>query len=210
MKQRLISAGILLAIVITCVFVSDTTRVLFFGAAGILCSYEYSRAMEKMDVYCAAWVMYVYIAVQAALTLMHAGALRYIACFTGGVYLAMFSGIVHKKVSGNGAIYTVAGLAYPGFLFGVLMMISVGDIWLQSLAIGALSTWACDTAALLGGTKFGKHKLAPLVSPNKSIEGAVFGAAAAVLVGSGRVHTGADRRSGRVAAQAHDRDKGFQ
>ena len=79
MKQRLISAGILLAIVLTCVFVSDTTRVLFFGAAGILCSYEYSRAMEKMDVYCAAWVMYVYIAVQAALTLMHAGALRYIA-----------------------------------------------------------------------------------------------------------------------------------
>ena len=183
MKQRLISAGILLAIVLPCVFVSDITRVLFFGAAGILCSYEYSRAMEKMDVYCAAWVMYVYIAVQAALTLMHAGALRYIACFTGGVYLAMFSGIVHKKVSGNGAIYTVAGLAYPGFLFGVLMMISVGDIWLQSLAIGALSTWACDTAALLGGTKFGKHKLAPLVSPNKSIEGAVFGAAAAVLVG---------------------------
>ena len=36
MKQRLISAGILLAIVITCVFVSDITRVLFFGAAGIL------------------------------------------------------------------------------------------------------------------------------------------------------------------------------
>ena len=61
MKQRLISAGILLAIVITCVFVSDITRVLFFGAAGILCSYEYSRAMEKMDVYCAAWVMYVYL-----------------------------------------------------------------------------------------------------------------------------------------------------
>ena len=184
MKQRLISAGILLAIVITCVFVSDITRVLFFGAAGILCSYEYSRAMEKMDVYCAAWVMYVYIAVQAALTLMHAGALRYIACFTGGVYLAMFSGIVHKKVSGNGAIYTVAGLAYPGFLFGVLMMISVGDIWLQSLAIGALSTWACDTAALLGGTKFGKHKLAPLVSPKKTVEGAVCGALSAIPTGA--------------------------
>ena len=32
MKQRLISAGILLAIVLTCVFVSDITRVLFFGA----------------------------------------------------------------------------------------------------------------------------------------------------------------------------------
>ncbi len=183
MKQRIISAGILLVIVITCVFVSEITRVLFFGVAGILCSYEYSRAMEKMEVYCAAWVMYVYIAVQAVLAIFHAGAVRYIACFTGGIYLAMFSGIVHKKVSGNGAIYTVAGLAYPGVLFGVLMMISVGNIWLESLAFGALSSWACDTAALIGGTKFGKHKLAPLVSPKKTVEGALFGAAAAVLVG---------------------------
>ena len=183
MKQRLISAGILIAICFTCVFVSDITRVLFFGVAGILCSYEYSRAMEKMEVYCAAWVMYVYIAVQAALAIFHAGAVRYIACFTGGIYLAMFSGIVHKKVSGNGAIYTVAGLAYPGVLFGVLMMISVSDIWLESLTIGALSTWACDTAALIGGTKFGKHKLAPLVSPNKTIEGSLFGAAAALVIG---------------------------
>ena len=183
MKQRLISAGILLAIVITCVFVSDTTRVLFFGAAGILCSYEYSRAMEKMDVYCAAWVMYVYIAVQAALTLMHAGALRYIACFTGGIYLAMFSGIVHRKVSGQGAIYTVAGLAYPGVIYGVMMMISVGSIWDESLILGAISCWVCDSFALFGGLRFGKHKLAPNVSPNKSIEGSVCGALASMVAG---------------------------
>ena len=183
MRQRVISAAVLITLTVICVFVSDITRVLFFGLAGILCSYEYSRAMEKMEVYCAAWVMYVYIAVQAVLAMFHAGAVRYIACFTGGIYLAMFSGIVHKKVSGKGAIYTVAGLAYPGVLFGVLMMISVGDIWLESLALGALSSWACDTAALIGGTKYGKHKLAPLVSPNKSIEGAIFGALAGVAVG---------------------------
>ena len=183
MRQRLISAAVLIALTVTCVFVSYITRVLYFGLAGILCAYEYSRAMEKMNVYCAAWVMYVYIAVQAVLALFHAGAVRYIACFTGGIYLALFSGIVHKKVSGNGAIYTVAGLAYPGVLFGVLMMISVGEIWLEALTLGALSTWACDAAALFGGMKFGKHKLAPLVSPNKSIEGAVIGALAAVVVG---------------------------
>ncbi|MBR4474538.1 MAG: phosphatidate cytidylyltransferase [Oscillospiraceae bacterium] len=183
MKQRLISAAVLITLTLTCVFVSYITRVLFFGVAGILCAYEYSRAMEKMNVYCCAWVMYVYIAVQAVLALFHAGAVRYIACFTGGIYLAMFSGIVHKKVSGNGAIYTVAGLAYPGVLFGVLMMISVSDIWLESLALGALSTWACDSAALIGGMRFGKHKLAPLVSPNKSIEGAVCGALAATVIG---------------------------
>ena len=118
----------LLAISLSCIFLSFATRVLFFGVAGILCAYEYSRGLEKLEIYCAAWVMYVYIGIQAVLALFHAGAVSYIECFTGGIYLAMFSGIVHKKVSGKGAIYTVAGLAYPGVIFGVLMMISTGSI----------------------------------------------------------------------------------
>ncbi|MBR0160429.1 MAG: phosphatidate cytidylyltransferase [Oscillospiraceae bacterium] len=183
MKQRVISAVVLLAIVLLCVSLSEVTRVLFFGIAGVLCSYELSRNLEKIEVYCAAWVMYVYIAVQALLAIFHAGALLYIACFTGGIYLALFSGIVHKKVSGNGAIYTVAGLAYPGVLFGVLMMISVGEIWLEALVLAAISTWTCDTFALLGGMRFGKHKLAPLVSPNKTIEGCLCGALASLAAG---------------------------
>lgn len=183
MKQRIISAVVLLAIVLSCVFLSYVTRVLFFGVAGILCAYEYSRGLEKIEVYCAAWVMYVYIAVQAVLALIHAGAVSYIACFTGGIFLAMFSGIVHHKVSGHGAIYTVAGLAYPGVVFGVLMMISVGTIWKEALVLGAISCWSCDSFALFGGLRFGKHKLAPNVSPNKSIEGSLCGALASVVAG---------------------------
>lgn len=183
LKQRVISAVVLLAIAFTCVLVSFVTRVLFFAVAGILCSYEYSRGLENIQVYCAAWVMYVYIAVQAVLALTHAGAVSYIACFTGGIYLALFSGIVHRKVSGHGAIYTVAGLAYPGVVFGVLMMISIGSIWDEALLLGALSCWACDSFALFGGIRFGKHKLAPNVSPNKSVEGSLCGALASVVVG---------------------------
>ena len=173
----------MLAIAVSCICLSFVTRVLFFGVCGILCAYEYSRGLEKIEVYCAAWVMYVYIAVQAVLALLHAGAVSYIECFTGGIYLAMFSGIVHKKVSGKGAIYTVAGLAYPGVVFGALMMISTGSIWEESLVLGCLSSWACDSFALFGGMRFGKHKLAPLVSPKKSVEGCLCGAVASVVAG---------------------------
>ena len=183
MKQRFISAAIMITVTLACVFLSEITRVMLFGVAGVLCSYEYSRNMEKLHVYCAAWVMYVYISIQALLAIFHFGAISYIACFTGGIFLAMFSGIVHKKVSGTGAIYTVAGLAYPGVIFGVLMMISVSNIWLETLVLGALSTWACDAFALFGGIRFGKHKIAPLVSPNKSLEGCICGAAASVVAG---------------------------
>ena len=183
MKKRVNSAVILIAITLVCVFASYVTRVLFFAAAGILCAYEFSRGVEKLNVYCCAWVMYVYISVQAVLTLFHAGVLAYIACMAGGVYLSLFSGILHKKVSGKGALFTLAGLSYPCFLFGLFMAISVSDLWLPSLAVGAISTWVCDSFALFGGTRFGRHKLAPLVSPNKTVEGCLCGALSSVVVG---------------------------
>lgn len=183
MKKRVISAVVLLAIALTFVFLSDITRVLFFAAAGIACAYELSRNLEKLEIYCCAWVMYVYIGIQALLAIFHAGTTYYIACFAGGVYLALFSGILHKKVSGSGALYTLAGLAYPGFLFGLMMIVSVSNIWLETLAIACFSTWICDSFALFGGMRFGKHKVAPLVSPNKTVEGCVCGALSAVLTG---------------------------
>ena len=38
-----------------------------------------------------------------------------------------------------------------------------------------LGTWASDTFAYFAGSAFGKHKLCPSISPNKSVEGAVAG-----------------------------------
>ena len=183
MKQRVTSAIVLLAITLSCVLLSEISRVLFFAAAGILCAYEYSRAVEKLQVYCAAWVMYTYIAAQALLTIFHQGPVLYIGCMALGIFLAMFSGILHKKVSGTGAIFTVAGLVYPGFLFGVLMIIGVGEIWQQTLLLATAATLICDTCALFGGMRFGKHKLAPAVSPKKTWEGAICGALASLLAG---------------------------
>ena len=185
LKKRFFSAAVLIVITLSSVFLSYVSRVLFFAVAGILCAYEFSRNLEKMEVYCCAWVMYTYISVQAVLALFHAGAIAYIACMAGGVYLSLFSGILHKKVSGSGALYTLAGLSYPCFLFGLMMAISVSPHWLPALTIAALSTWACDSFALFGGMRFGKHKVAPLVSPNKTIEGCLCGALAAVAVGAG-------------------------
>ena len=46
-----------------------------------------------------------------------------------------------------------------------------------------ISSWGCDTCAYCFGMLFGKHKLAPVLSPKKSIEGAVGGVAGAALLG---------------------------
>ena len=183
LKTRVISAIVLLTITLLCVLLSPVSRMLYFAVAGLLCAYEYSRALEKIEVYCCAWVMYVYICAQAVLAFLHAGPVALIACFCAAVFLALFSGILHKKVSGSGALYTLAGVAYPCFLFNLLMVISVTDIWAETLLIAAVSTVICDSAALIGGSRFGKHKIAPLVSPHKTVEGCLSGLLSSVVSG---------------------------
>ena len=183
MKKRIISAALLIVAMLVCVFLSPVSRLLFFAAAGCLCAYEYSTQMEKLEMYCSLYVMVLYLIMHAVLVLLHAGLTAYCACFVGAVYLAMLSGILRRRVSGNGALDTVAGLTYPCMLFGVIMVIAVSDIWLEALTLGCLSAWSCDTGALLGGSRFGKRKLASAISPNKTIEGALFGALAAVAAG---------------------------
>jgi phosphatidate cytidylyltransferase len=45
-----------------------------------------------------------------------------------------------------------------------------------------LCSWGCDTCAYCVGMLFGKHKMAPVLSPKKSVEGAVGGVAGAILL----------------------------
>ncbi len=47
-----------------------------------------------------------------------------------------------------------------------------------------LCSWGCDTCAYCVGKLFGKHKMTPVLSPKKSVEGAVGGVAGAALLGA--------------------------
>jgi phosphatidate cytidylyltransferase len=47
-----------------------------------------------------------------------------------------------------------------------------------------LCSWGCDTCAYCVGMLIGKHKMAPVLSPKKSVEGAVGGVAGAALLGA--------------------------
>ncbi len=63
-------------------------------------------------------------------------------------------------------------------------------VWVREAGVSAVVfvlavVWAGDIAAYYVGTALGEHPLAPAVSPNKSVEGAVASVVAACLVGWG-------------------------
>lgn len=75
-----------------------------------------------------------------------------------------------------GMFYVVLMLSY---IYQVRMMQDGAYIvWLIFLC-----SWGCDTCAYLVGVMFGKHKIAPVLSPKKSIEGGIGGVAGAALLG---------------------------
>ena len=47
-----------------------------------------------------------------------------------------------------------------------------------------ISSWICDTCAYFTGVTLGKHKLTPVLSPKKSIEGAIGGVAGSAVCGA--------------------------
>ena len=80
--------------------------------------------------------------------------------------------------------------ARDGFTLGLAGWIALVPMWLALVRLQAAPwallgflgiVWIADTAAYLAGKRWGRHKLAPRISPGKTWEGA-FGAAIAVAV----------------------------
>ena len=60
----------------------------------------------------------------------------------------------------------------------LLMYVNKGLFYFGVIII---SSWGCDAGAYFIGCKFGKHKLIPDVSPNKSVEGAIGGVLVSIV-----------------------------
>ena len=75
------------------------------------------------------------------------------------------------------------GIFYAAVMLSYLYQVRVIPDGRYLVWLIFLSSWGCDTCAYCCGMLFGKHKLAPVLSPKKSIEGAVGGVAGAALLG---------------------------
>lgn len=79
--------------------------------------------------------------------------------------------------------WAIAGPLYMGTLFGVISSLSLhkhGGSWVM---LSLMCAFFSDTAGYFVGRRFGKHKLSPLVSPNKTLEGSFGGIAGGLLGG---------------------------
>jgi phosphatidate cytidylyltransferase len=77
---------------------------------------------------------------------------------------------------------TVLGVAWIALgLAHILLLREIEDNGRLAVFTVLITVWAADTAAYFAGRLFGRHKLAPTLSPGKTWEGFVAGAAAGVF-----------------------------
>jgi phosphatidate cytidylyltransferase len=75
----------------------------------------------------------------------------------------------------------VLGVVYPGLLLSALVrlrQVDRGEWW---IILALVVTWWNDTGAYFAGRALGKRKLFPRISPSKTWEGAIGGAAASMV-----------------------------
>ncbi len=86
--------------------------------------------------------------------------------------------------------WTLFGVVYVPFMLQYLARIILINEPMQATGL-VLCVWLiavtkfCDVGALLAGMAFGRHKMAPNISPKKTWEGAIGGLAVSMAVGAG-------------------------
>ena len=79
---------------------------------------------------------------------------------------------------------TVTGLVYIGWIGAYLLDLRSGDVGIWWFMLVLPLVWAADTGGYSIGAAYGKHKMAPRLSPKKSWEGYFAGIFTSVLVGT--------------------------
>ncbi|MDR1070327.1 MAG: phosphatidate cytidylyltransferase [Gracilibacteraceae bacterium] len=126
------------------------------------------------SVLCAAWLALFWLDFQSWLL----PALYFCFFLLMARYVLVFPAVSFLEI-----IFQISAFFYPVIFFTYLQRLRDLPDGFTWCLFAVLTVWLTDSAAFFIGSAFGRHKLAPRVSPNKSVEGSAAGLIVAVAFG---------------------------
>jgi len=183
--KRIVSVAILLPIAIALIIIGGWPFYIGITAMIGLGAKEFSRLFQQSHQYNPSNLLIISGAVLFVLSRVLWGFANSEALLTLLTLAAMTIHIIHRERGNENSVIdfciTIAGLFYVGWLGAYI--ISLRDLpdgaWWLILSLGAV--WFADSGAYFIGTRYGKHPMAPAVSPKKSWEGYLGGIITSII-----------------------------
>ena len=174
--KRILTAVVLIPLVLVLVFLPPAWQWIFIGATALvsaLCGWEFlDLAQHKGAAPPRIAVLIAIVALFAATFEWpdQAASILGILCFALLVVCTFASPIERALPDASAAMFC---LVYTGFTLISLPALRAQNNGPSLLVFLLCTVWAGDTAALYIGRPFGRHKLAPKLSPQKTWEGSI-------------------------------------
>lgn len=183
MKTRIISAAVLLPVLVILLLAAPKIITVAVWAAMLaIAVYELlyrTGLITEIRLVIYSCVMAVALTFWSYWGAVHAYGLLILMLFLGVLYGEMMRS--HIRIHFETICMCVMAGAVMPFLLSSLIRIFAMNIGRYVIPIPFIVAFLSDAGAYFSGHFFGQHKLAPVISTNKTIEGAVGGMLAAVL-----------------------------
>lgn len=181
---RTISAVLLLPLVLTAIYVGGDLFFILVALVLGLATFEFAQLMERGGFRPALLFSWGFVGLGVSIARDPGGSWfrPAMAGLLGGTLVWQLLQSERVAPTADWAL-TVAGGLYIGWMGGHLVALRNGPDGIQWLLLSLIITWSADTGAYLIGSTWGRRKLAPRISPGKTVEGTVGGWFTGVVAG---------------------------
>ncbi len=186
-RERLISGIILVAIALAVIIAGGPVlfaALIIISLIGMRELYKALSVEENGRIGALSVAGYIGVCVYYAVLLtgkdtLYLPALMIGLCLVMAVYVFTF-----PRYKSQQAIAAFFGSAYVGVMLSFIYLTRMLPDGAYTVWLIFICSWGSDTCAYCVGRLIGRHKMAPVLSPKKSIEGAVGGVAGAAAIGA--------------------------
>jgi phosphatidate cytidylyltransferase len=186
---RVASGVVLVAVIAAALWIGTPAVAVFVGAGAVIGAWELRTLLGRIGALPPAWLMLPLALFLAIRFVLPASDMATDWAFAAAVVIGLLAGLGTRQ-SFAGWAAAVGGATYIGLCLGFWLAIyrwhihDTTHLGLRLVALALAGAVCGDTVAYLVGSAIGRHPFFHSISPRKSVEGAVGGAVATVLVGA--------------------------